>query len=80
MAAVTVLVTYRPKKGKERVFLGILKRHWPALSRARLVTSERAHVWRATDKRTRRTYYRDAAVWAATLSSFLARSKTPAAE
>ncbi len=51
---VTVLVTYRPKKGRERKCFNILKRHWPALKKARLVTSIRSPVWRATDKRSRR--------------------------
>ena len=63
MAAVTVLVTYRPKKGKERAFRAILKRHWPALAAAGLVTRRRARIWRATDKRTRRTHFVELFSW-----------------
>lgn len=60
---VHVLVTYRPKKGKERAFLSILKRHWPTLERARLVTSSRPRVWRATDKRSGRTSFLEMFAW-----------------
>ncbi len=60
---VTVLVTYRPKRRKERAFLNLLRRHWPALEAARLVTSTRPRVWRATDKRTRRTYFVEMFAW-----------------
>ncbi len=63
MSPVTVLVTYRPKKGKERAFLSILKRHWPALKTARLVTSTRARTWRATAKRSGRTCFVEMFAW-----------------
>ena len=63
MSAVTVLVTYRPKRGKERAFLPILKRHWPALKTARLVSATRPRIWHATDKRTGRRYYVEMFSW-----------------
>ncbi len=63
MSPVTVLVTYRPKKGKERAFLSILKRHWPALKAAKLVTATRARTWRATNKRSGRTYFVEMFAW-----------------
>ncbi len=63
MSPVTVLVTYRPKKGKERAFLSLLKRHWPALKRAGLVASARPRAWRATDKRTGRRYFVETFAW-----------------
>ncbi len=63
MSAVTVLVTYRPKKGQEKAFLSILKRHWPTLKQARLVTPTRPKVWRATDERSGRTYFVETFVW-----------------
>lgn len=49
---VTMLVTYRPKKGKEKEMLLMLEKHWPALDKVGLVTKEPAKIWRATDKRT----------------------------
>ena len=63
MNAVTVLVTYRPKKGKDKAFLSILKRHWPALKKAGLVTRTPARVWNATDKRRGRRYYVEMFAW-----------------
>ena len=48
---VTMLVTYRPKKGKEHELQALVEQHWPTLNRVGLVTKERARVWRATDKR-----------------------------
>ncbi len=49
---VTMLCTYRPKPGKERALLGLVRKHWPTLRRAGLVSTMRARVWKATDKRT----------------------------
>ena len=60
---VTVLVTYRPRKGKEAKLFTLLKRHWPALERAGLVAPTRPRIWRATDKRTRRTYFVEMFDW-----------------
>lgn len=48
---VTMLVTYRPKKGKERELLALVEKHWPALNKVGLVTPERARIWRSTDIR-----------------------------
>lgn len=60
---VGVLVTYRPKKGKEARFFTLLKRHWPTLQRAGLVTATRPRIWRARDKRTRRAYFVELFEW-----------------
>lgn len=49
---VTMLVTYRPKKGRERELQALVEKHWPALDRVGLVTKEPVRIWRATDKRT----------------------------
>ncbi len=54
---VTVLATYRPKKGKEARFFTLLKRHWPTLKKAGLVAPTPPRIWRASDKRTRRVYF-----------------------
>jgi hypothetical protein len=48
---VTMLVTYRPKKGKEKELLALVKKHWRILDRVGLVTKEPAKIWKATDKR-----------------------------
>jgi quinol monooxygenase YgiN len=50
-APVLTLVTYRPKKGKEAELLALVRKHWPALQKAGLITPELAKVWKATDKR-----------------------------
>jgi hypothetical protein len=60
---VTVLVTYRPKKGREKMFSRLLHRHWPALKQAGLVARTRARLWQATDKKTGRTYFVETFSW-----------------
>ncbi|HET6411515.1 MAG TPA: hypothetical protein VFG53_05615 [Anaeromyxobacter sp.] len=60
---VKVLLTYFPLKGKETAFLRILKRHWSALRKARLVAVERPRIWRASDKGTRREYFVEMFAW-----------------
>jgi quinol monooxygenase YgiN len=60
---VTVLVTYRPKAGREARFLALLRRHWPTLQRAGLVAPVQPRVWRATDKRTGRRYFVEQFAW-----------------
>lgn len=73
---VTVLVTYRPKKGKEAKFLALLKRHWPALRRAGLVAARNPRIWLASDKRTRRTYFVEMFDWKDAMASDTAH-RTP---
>jgi len=46
-----MLVTYRPKKGKEKELQILVEKHWPALDKVGLVTKEPVKIWRATDKR-----------------------------
>jgi quinol monooxygenase YgiN len=60
---VAVLVTYRPKKGKGSKFFSLLKRHWPTLDRAGLVTSTRPAIYKASEKRTHRTYFVEMFEW-----------------
>ena len=60
---VSVLVTYFPTKGKELAFLGVLKRHWPALKNARLVAPGRPQLWKASDKSTGRKYFVEIFAW-----------------
>jgi len=59
----TVLVTYRPRKGKEATFSRLLARHWPALKSAGLVAPGRPRLFRARDKRTGRRYYVELFAW-----------------
>src|SRR5690349_18303545 len=49
---VDMLVTYRPKAGKEQEIERLVLAHWPALASVELVTDEPATIWRAVDKRT----------------------------
>jgi len=60
---VTVLVTYRPKGGKEAAFFSLLKKHWPTLKRAGLVAPVPPRLWRARDKRTDRMYFVELFSW-----------------
>ncbi len=73
---VTMLVTYSPKKGKEKEFLSLLKKHWPALRHAGLVSPEPARVWRAVDKRTARVYFVETFQWKSVRASDIAH-RTP---
>jgi hypothetical protein len=71
---VPVLVTYRPKKGKESRFLSILKRHWPALRSAGLAAPTPPRAWRAKDKRSGRVHFVETFVWKDASSSDRAHS------
>ena len=45
-----MLCVYHVKKGKDKEFLQLLEKHWPALTGAGLVTEEPAQVFRCEDK------------------------------
>src|SRR5262249_12245714 len=45
----TVVCTYRVRSAREKAFLGLLRRHWPALRRLDLVTEEPASAWRGEE-------------------------------
>ncbi len=62
--AVKMLCSYRPKPGREEDLLALVRRHWPALHAAGLVTSEPATVYRAIDKRSGRTFFVEIFSWA----------------
>jgi hypothetical protein len=49
MAAHTAMCTYRVKPGMEEAFEGHLKRHWPTLDKAGLVTKKRSEVFRGRE-------------------------------
>ena len=48
--AVSMVVVYRVKAGREGEFLPLLKAHWPALSRLGLATAEPAKALRGRTK------------------------------
>jgi hypothetical protein len=54
---------YRPKAGQEDALFALVKKHWPVLSRAGLVTATPAQVYRATDKRTGRPFFIEIFSW-----------------
>jgi quinol monooxygenase YgiN len=60
---VRMLCTYRPRKGKEKELLSLVKNNWTTLKRAGLVTKDRAIVYRATDKRSGRVYFVESFSW-----------------
>jgi quinol monooxygenase YgiN len=74
---VAMLCTYRPKKGKEKELLGLLKKHWRTLNRVGLVTKEPATVYRATDKESGRVSFVEIFSWRDKQASALAH-QTPA--
>ncbi|MBI5508370.1 MAG: hypothetical protein HY903_06425 [Deltaproteobacteria bacterium] len=74
---VAVLVTYRPKKGREAKLLTLVKRHWPAVRAAGLATSTPPKIWSATDKRNGRRYVIEQFEWKSAAAADLAH-RTPA--
>jgi hypothetical protein len=48
--AVPMLCLYRPRKGKERALLALLRAHWPALRGAGLASARRPRLFRARDR------------------------------
>ena len=60
---VRMLCTYRPRKGKEKELLSLVKNNWTTLKRAGLVTKDRAIVYRATDKKSGRVYFVESFSW-----------------
>ena len=66
---VATLVTYRPKKGKEKELQALVEKHWPTLDRVGLVTRSPALLWRATDKRSGEVYFVELFSWKDDVSS-----------
>ncbi|MBZ5555103.1 MAG: hypothetical protein LAO21_20500 [Acidobacteriia bacterium] len=62
-AAVTMLVSYYPKKGKEKKLLALIKKQWPVLHRAALVSKMNPQIWRASDKQTHRLFFVEMFQW-----------------
>jgi len=60
---VTMLCTYRPKKGKEKELFALVKKHWGTLNRIGLATKEPATVYRATDKESGRLFFVEIFSW-----------------
>jgi hypothetical protein len=58
-----MLVSYHPKKRKEKELLPLLRKHWPTLNRLGLVTGQKPLIWRATEHRTNRSYYVELFQW-----------------
>jgi hypothetical protein len=54
---VTVICQYRVRPGTEDAFLGLLRRHWPTLSKLGVVTDEPARTYRGADEKGRPVYY-----------------------
>jgi hypothetical protein len=73
---VTMLVSYFPKKGKEKQLLALLEKHWPTLNKMGLATSTPARLWRATDKRTRCEFFVEMFEWKNNAASEIAH-QTP---
>lgn len=75
-AAVTMLVSYYPKKGKEKKLLALIKKQWLVLDRAGLVSKMKPQIWRASDKRTHRLFFVEIFQWKDARASDIAH-RTP---
>ena len=75
-ASVTMLVSYFPKKGKEKKLLALIKKQWPVLHRAGLVSKMKPQIWRAADKRTNRLFFVEMFQWKDARASDIAH-RTP---
>jgi hypothetical protein len=60
---ITMLCIYRPKKGKKKQLLSLIRKHWPTLSRAGLVSKEPPRLWRARDKRSGQDFFVEVFQW-----------------
>src|SRR5436190_13280536 len=60
---VRMLVTYRPKEGKADELLAIIHKHLPALRGTGLLADEPTGVYRATDKRSGKSYFVEMFSW-----------------
>lgn len=58
----TALCTYRVRRGKERAFLGLLKRHWPTLRKLGLVTPTPSLIYRGKDE-SKKTFFVEIFTW-----------------
>ena len=72
MPPTTMHCVYRPKPGQEEALLALVKRHWPALRKAGLVTETPALVWKATDRHGKNPFYVEIFSWKDEGSSGLA--------
>jgi quinol monooxygenase YgiN len=73
---VLVLVSYLPAPRRERTLAALLRRHWPALRQAGLVTARPAQLWRARDKRTSKPFFVELFEWRSAAASDAAH-RTP---
>ena len=60
---VKMLVTYRPKEGKGAELFELVKKHLPALKRVGLLADEPTAIYRATDKRSGKSYFVEMFSW-----------------
>ena len=73
---VPMLVTYLPKKGRDKELLALIKKHGPALKKVGLITKAPVRLWRATDKRTGEVSFVEMFQWTDAEASTLAH-QTP---
>ena len=61
--SVRMLVTYRPKEGKAEELFSFVQKHLPALEGTGLLADEPTAVYRATDKRSGKSYFVEMFSW-----------------
>jgi hypothetical protein len=59
---VTYLCRYTPKKGKEKAFLALINKHYPAVKKAGLATAQKPIAWRGKDKKGK-TFFMEIFQW-----------------
>jgi hypothetical protein len=60
--SVMVQAVYRPNKGKEEALFALVKKHWPVLKKAGLVTGD-VQVFRASNKQSKEVYFIEVFSW-----------------
>ena len=60
---VKMLVTYRPKEGKADELFSLVQKHLPALEGTGLLADEPTALYRATDKRSGKSYFVEMFSW-----------------
>jgi len=60
---VKMLVTYRPKEGKAEELFSLVQKHLPAVKATGLLADEPTALYRATDKRSGKSYFVEMFSW-----------------
>ena len=59
---VTYLCRYIPKRGKEKAFISLINKHYPAVKKAGLATAQKPIAWRGKDQKGK-TFFMEIFQW-----------------